>query len=68
MHQTGLHDVVGCRMRDLAPAHEAHWFEIYGQVALTGVSVRFEHEAAALGAGTTCMRSVSETRGSITWR
>jgi signal transduction histidine kinase/CheY-like chemotaxis protein len=48
VHQTGLHDVVGCRMRDLAPAHEAHWFEIYGQVALTGLSVRFEHEAAAL--------------------
>ena len=35
-------------MRDLAPDHEAYWFEIYGKVALTGEPVRFEHEATAL--------------------
>jgi CheY-like chemotaxis protein len=48
VHHTGLRDAVGRRMRDLAPAHEAHWFEIYGQVAVTGLPVRFEHQAAAL--------------------
>jgi PAS domain S-box-containing protein len=47
--QTGLLDAVGRRMRELAPAHEEHWFEIYGQVALTGTPVRFEQTAAALG-------------------
>ena len=35
-------------MRDLAPDHEAHWFEIYGKVALTGEPARFENEAKAL--------------------
>jgi signal transduction histidine kinase len=47
--QTGLRDAVGKRMRELAPTHEEHWFQTYGQVALTGVAARFEHEAAALG-------------------
>jgi PAS domain S-box-containing protein len=47
--QTGLHDVAGKSMRSLHPAHEDHWFEIYGRVALTGEPERFEHEAAALG-------------------
>lgn len=47
--QTGLHDVAGKSMRSLYPAHEDHWFEIYGRVALTGEPGRFEHEAAALG-------------------
>ncbi len=36
-------------MRELAPEHEAHWFELYGQVALTGQPVHFENEAKALG-------------------
>ena len=47
--QTGLHDAVGRSIRSLHPEHEDHWFETYGRVALTGESVRFEHEAAALG-------------------
>jgi PAS domain S-box-containing protein len=47
--QTGLHDAQGKLMRDLAPQHEAHWFEIYGKVALTGEPVHFENEAKALG-------------------
>jgi PAS domain S-box-containing protein len=47
--QTGLHDARGKLMRDLAPAHEAHWFEIYGKVALTGEPARFVNEARALG-------------------
>lgn len=47
--QTGLHDAQGKLMRELAPNHEAHWFEIYGKVALTGEPVQFENEAQALG-------------------
>jgi PAS domain S-box-containing protein len=47
--QTGLHNAQGRLMRDLAPNHEAHWFEIYGKVALTGEPVQFENEAKALG-------------------
>jgi PAS domain S-box-containing protein len=46
--QTGLWNAQGKLMRELAPEHEAHWFEIYGNVALTGESVRFVHEAKAL--------------------
>jgi PAS domain S-box-containing protein len=47
--QTGLHNVQGRLMRDIAPEHEAHWFEIYGKIALTGESLQFENEAKALG-------------------
>ncbi len=46
--QTGLHDAEGKSMRELAPAHEAHWFEIYGKIALTGEPARFVNEARAL--------------------
>ena len=45
---TGLHEATGKRMRELAPDHDAHWFEIYGKVALTGEPVRFVNEAKAL--------------------
>jgi PAS domain S-box-containing protein len=47
--QTGLHNVQGRLMRDLAPDHEAHWFEIYGKIALTGEPAQFENEAKVLG-------------------
>jgi PAS domain S-box-containing protein len=47
--QTGLQDAVGQRMRELAPDHEAHWFETYGRIARTGQPERFEHRAEALG-------------------
>ncbi|HEX2828370.1 MAG TPA: chemotaxis protein CheB [Burkholderiales bacterium] len=47
--QTGLEDAVGKRMRELRPAHEEHWFTIYGEIALTGTPRRFEQQAAALG-------------------
>jgi signal transduction histidine kinase len=43
-----LHQVLGRRMRELAPQHEEHWFQIYGQVALTGQPVRFENFAEKL--------------------
>ncbi len=47
--QTGLKDAVGRTMRQLAPRHERHWFEIYGRVASTGEAARFENEARELG-------------------
>ncbi len=46
--QTGLIDAEGKLMRDLAPEHEEHWFEIYGKIALTGKPMRFVNEAKAL--------------------
>lgn len=46
--QTGLHDAVGKRMRELAPDHEEYWFEIYGKIALTGKAQHFMNEASAL--------------------
>lgn len=46
--QTGLLDAVGKRMREFAPDHEEHWFEIYGKIALTGEPIRFENRAEQL--------------------
>ena len=46
--QTGLRDAVGKRMREFAPDHEEHWFEIYGKIALTGEPIRFENRAEQL--------------------
>jgi PAS domain S-box-containing protein len=46
--QTGLIEAEGKLMRDLAPDHEEHWFEIYGKIALTGKPMRFVNEAKAL--------------------
>ena len=47
--QTGIKNAVGRQMREIAPQHEEHWFEIYGRIALTGESMRFENEAKQLG-------------------
>ncbi len=46
--QTGLIAAQGKRMRELAPKHEKHWFEIYGKIALTGEPVRFQNRADQL--------------------
>jgi two-component system CheB/CheR fusion protein len=46
--QTGLRDATGKWMRTLAPEHEQHWFDIYGNVALTGEAIRFVNKADAL--------------------
>ncbi|MDB6025223.1 MAG: multi-sensor signal transduction histidine kinase [Verrucomicrobiales bacterium] len=46
--QTGLQNAVGKRIRELAPGHEEHWFQIYGKIALTGESRRFENRADAI--------------------
>ncbi len=43
--QSGLHAVVGKRIRELVPQLEAHWFATYGQVALTGEPIRFLAQA-----------------------
>nr|WP_284738489.1 PAS domain-containing protein [Methanoculleus sp. CWC-02] len=42
---TGMHDVAGKTMRELAPGHEEHWFEIFGAVARTGEARRFVQTA-----------------------
>ncbi len=46
---TGLAGVVGRRMRDLVPAHEAHWYRVYGEVVRTQTPARFEAGVDALG-------------------
>ncbi|MFC5496808.1 response regulator [Caenimonas terrae] len=48
-HQTGLQDPVGKRVTELVPGHESKWFDVYGQVVLTGQPVRFIDEAQAMG-------------------
>jgi PAS domain S-box-containing protein len=45
---TGLTGAEGKTMRELAPEHENHWFEIYGRVALDGQPIRVVQQAAAL--------------------
>ena len=46
---TGIHNIVGTRIRELVPDHEEYWFEIYGKVILTGEPIRFVNEAKGLG-------------------
>lgn len=46
---TGLKDAQGHWMRDLAPNHEQHWFDLYGKVASTQIPQRFERPAKELG-------------------
>lgn len=46
---TGLRDARGKRMRELEPAHEEHWFSIYGRIVRTGEPERFVRRARHLG-------------------
>ncbi len=46
--QTGLQQAEGKTARQLLPDLEPYWFEIYGKVALTGESVRFENYSAVM--------------------
>ena len=46
--QTGIHSARGRSMREIAPHHEEHWFEMYGEIAVTGESRRFEYPAVEL--------------------
>lgn len=45
---TGLEQATGKTARELVPNLEAHWFEIYGRVVLTGEPVRFENQSEAM--------------------
>jgi len=45
---TGIKNAVGYAMTELVPGHETWWYEVYGEVAKTGESRRFELPAAAL--------------------
>lgn len=45
----GIMHAAGKNMRDLVPDIEQKWVGIYGQVAETGQSVRFEEDSEALG-------------------
>ena len=46
--QTGIKNARGRLMREIAPDHEQHWFDMYGRIALSGETLRFENPAAAL--------------------
>lgn len=46
--QTGLEQAEGKTARQLVPNLEDHWVEIYGKVALTGESLRFENHSEAM--------------------
>lgn len=46
--QTGFQQALGKTIRELVPDHDEHWFEIYGRVARTGESIRFENPARAM--------------------
>ncbi|MFY9290018.1 MAG: PAS domain-containing protein [Methylorubrum rhodinum] len=48
VRQTGA-DVAGKWVREFAPDLERHWFDTYGQVALTGEPAHFEHYADVFG-------------------
>ena len=47
-HQSGLEQAVGKTARQLIPELENDWFEIFGKVALTGESIRFENGSEPL--------------------
>ena len=46
---TGLQDAAGKWVNEIAPGLEQHWFDLYGQVALTGKTARFENPADVFG-------------------
>jgi signal transduction histidine kinase len=47
--QSGLVGAVGRTAREMVPNLEQHWFETYGQVALTGEPLRFVDGSAEMG-------------------
>ncbi|OLY91794.1 PAS domain S-box-containing protein [Cnuella takakiae] len=46
--QTGLQNALGKTARELIPNLEPHWFKLYGDVARTGQSIRFEEGSEAM--------------------
>ena len=47
--QTGLVGAVGRTARELVPTLEERWFQVYGRVAATGESARFEESSEPMG-------------------
>ena len=47
--QAGFTPRAGQSMREIAPEHEQHWFEAYGEVARTGEPAFLENGSAQLG-------------------
>ncbi|MGK2909037.1 MAG: hypothetical protein ACSLE1_04460 [Sphingobium sp.] len=47
--QTGIKDGAGRWMREIAADQDQHWFDLHGDVALTGEPVRFEEHSTPLG-------------------
>lgn len=47
--QTGLKDAEGKTVKELVPGLEDHWFQLYGNVSVTGQPVRFTEGSAAMG-------------------
>lgn len=45
---TGLANATGKTAKELVPALEQYWFEVYGQVARTGIPAHFERKAGGL--------------------
>jgi signal transduction histidine kinase len=45
---TGLEHAQGRWLRDMVPDHDQYWFDLYGEVALTGKPVRVQNLATAL--------------------
>jgi PAS domain S-box-containing protein len=45
--QTGMHDMVGKRMREIYPVQDDYWFELYGKIAMTGKPAHVLNEARA---------------------
>ncbi|MDM7956792.1 ATP-binding protein [Blastomonas sp.] len=46
---TGLENAQGRWIRDMVPSHDQYWFDVYGDVARTGQSVRVQNLATGLG-------------------
>jgi PAS domain-containing protein len=46
--QTGMHDMVGKRMREIYPVQDDYWFELYGKIVVTGEPAHVLNEARAL--------------------
>jgi PAS domain S-box-containing protein len=45
---TGIRDAKGRRVREIIPHLEEHWFDFFGQIALTGEPARVQNQVAEL--------------------
>lgn len=45
--QLGLSDAKDRWIRDIYPEHEQKWFDLYGEIAMHGIPMRFEHQAGS---------------------